>query len=128
MISDEKREYWEKELYKLWLELRKDGIIWTDPKIENIGILKKANKVYRNSTIKNSSIVEDTDYVADEAVGFTGKREKKILDAGEVVVIDLDHIYEVSQIVDWGLLRARAKFFEQCYRNELNLEREDEER
>ena len=33
----------EEDLYKIYKELRTDGIVWGDPKIDNLGVLKREN-------------------------------------------------------------------------------------
>lgn len=98
-ISDRVEMLAEKEksiekLYKLWKELRKEGIIWTDAKFENVGKLIKPNIPTLNGEKIN---------VAPNSVGFQNAKEDKDLTVGDWVVIDTDYIYtEDSFRINWA--------------------------
>ena len=55
----------EEDLYKIYKELRADGIIWGDPKIDNLGVLKRDNK----PTLKG----KDLDYLY-----YENDKDKKV--------------------------------------------------
>lgn len=99
----------DEELYQFYRKLRMDGIIWTDIKNDNIGILLKDNIVhYDNVSLDNS------------AKGIAGA-DFEPLKKGEYVIIDTDFIYdEDDENVKWG--NTMAINFETRYINELNSE------
>ena len=70
-------------LYKIYKELREDGINYTDIDFRNLGILRSENK----PTLDN----EDFE-VNPEAVGFD-KKIDEILNKGEIVILDTDYIF-----------------------------------
>jgi len=86
------------EVEQLYYNLRKEGLIWTDIKVENVGRLIKPNKaVYKMRTGElqpNSS-----------STGMLG--DVDTLSAGNVVLIDSDFIYKKvtrkTQIPDYSL-------------------------
>jgi len=72
------------KLYQIYKELREDGIIWTDARFANVGILKRPNIPTLNG--------EEID-VDPQAIGMLGKTKGKVLGAGEWVIIDTDFLY-----------------------------------
>lgn len=81
--------------YIIFKEMLKDGVIMGDPSPENFGILLKPNKPYHESTGDN----ENEFYIDNDAVGiYDSHSQKAILDAGEVVVRDIDCIYYFKHI------------------------------
>ena len=77
------------ELYKVYKELRDDGIYATDFKPSNLGITRKPNVIHFKG-------VKD---VAPEAVGFDrGIDSQKVLPAGEAVLFDLDYCYDEKNL------------------------------
>jgi hypothetical protein len=84
------------ELFKVYADLRKDGIVWKDIKKENVGRL----------LIRNSSNF-DIEYIGkngekgtyemnlpDDRLDIVGRKEgeNEILSAGELVIIDRDYL------------------------------------
>ena len=74
----------EEELYNVYKELRDDGIVWGDAKLDNVGRLLKPNKRYFNGTLAYDS----------KALGFTNDKIGSDLEAGDIVIIDLDFIFK----------------------------------
>lgn len=77
------------DVYKVYKELRDEGLIWTDCKRSNLGRLKKDNKIYFDgitSVSKNS-----TGYLDDN---------DEILKKGELVIIDNDYIFPETEFFD----------------------------
>lgn len=72
------------KLYQIYKELRDDGIIWTDVRFANVGILKRPNIPTLNG--------EEID-VDPQAIGMLEKTKGKVLGAGEWVIIDTDFLY-----------------------------------
>lgn len=107
------------ELYKLWKELRDEGVIWTDVTWENVGRLKKKNIPSLNG---------EEMYVEPEAAGFKNKYKGKPLEKGELVILDTDFIFEEnSPYLRWFNF-GYAKSFEDRYKKENALNKEEEER
>ncbi len=75
------------DLYRVYRDIRMKGMIWTDCKSSNIGVLKKPNIVHHPS-FKGEKRAHHS------SVGFSEGNEVDILPAGELVVIDLDYIFD----------------------------------
>ena len=75
----------QEDLYKVYKELRDDGIVWADPKIENLGRLIGTNEVNYHG-ITNPS---------ENATGINNEKQKikKILGPKEIVIIDTDFLF-----------------------------------
>lgn len=71
-----------KDLDMIIRELKSHGIYWLDPSVDNIGRLIKPNKVYYNH-----KLYSDNGYIETED-------SKIVLPAGEVVILDNDHMFE----------------------------------
>lgn len=95
-ISDKVRSFHssdENELYEIYKELRDSGIIWTDVRDDNVGILDKKNIPNLNGENWN---------VAPNSVGFVSNVETEPLDIGDLVIIDTDYIFcEAKGEVKW---------------------------
>ncbi len=78
-------EFPEEEMYELYKDLRDSGTIWTDVKPNNVGRLRKSNRVhYRHTT-----------GVSPDAVGFDRSlSEDEILPAGKLVIFDKQFLYD----------------------------------
>ena len=75
----------ENDVYSVFKELRDDGIIWLDPKPENLARLEKDNIIHFKETL----------YVENESLGFLPSNSKKeVLHAGDLVIIDLDFLFK----------------------------------
>ena len=107
---DTKVNLTDEQLYQFYKKLRMDGIIWTDVKNDNIGRLLKDNIVhYDNVSLDNNG------------KGIEGSI-KKVLKAGEYVIIDNDGIYaEDDKNIKWG--NMKSIMFDTRYINELNEEK-----
>ena len=96
------------DVYLVYQELRKQGIIWTDPKKANLGRLIKDNKIYFDSIDKIDKIgtgfLTDSDYT---------------LKAGELVIIDTDFIYDEDDLDYLNHTTSLWANFEQRYQEEL---------
>ena len=97
--ENDKEKITEQELVETYLKLRKSGYFWSDAHKRNLVRLKKDNKI-PDYVIKNNH----------KMFGFNvknGKKEEhKELKKGEVVVCDLDSIYEV---VNANNIKAKKK-------------------
>lgn len=111
-----------KVMYQIYKEIREAGLVWTDVRISNVGRLKKPNKVnFKTKTHEGEKEIEPD----EEATGLKGKT-KKILQAGEYVIIDTEHIYEENEFEKEGLKNV---LFEQYYENfEKRYQREKNNR
>ena len=94
------------DTYMLFKELFEDNILWTDPNYENVGRLIKKNIPYVPGV--TSLDENNTFYVDDYAVGFTGNRKKETLNKGELVIADEDCMYSMSDDLIQKLKRLLA--------------------
>ena len=105
-----------KLLYNLYKELRDDGIIWGDPKLENVGWLKRENIPMLHGEILN---------VDTKSLGFKQSLRCNPLNKGELVILDTDYIYEEnSPCIETN---NTAKKFEEIYQREKWIKEEVEE-
>lgn len=83
----------EEDVYTVYKELREDGIIWLDPRIANIGVLKEDN-----TTNINAEEIK----VKEESIHFTLKNEnKKTYKKGDLIILDVSAaVYEEDFILD----------------------------
>lgn len=135
--KDMSEEQIQEELYKIYKEMRKDGVVWTDLKKENIGRLIKPNRTnYYTETLegniddeKTLRIVTKELEVSDDAVGIFDRKPEKCLEPGEFVILDSDFIFKVEDIDFENEMKEvpPAKYirFEQRYRYELAQEKEE---
>lgn len=79
-------------IYKIYKELRADGIIWLDPKKENIGRLLKENTTHYYDRDGREIQPED------KSIGFYGKKGKRILQKGDLVILDTDFLVKKEDI------------------------------
>ena len=99
----------EEDLYKIYKELRADGIIWGDPKIDNLGVLKRENK----PTLNGKDF-----YVASNSVGFRSEIFHKPLQRGDFVITDLDYLYYENDKDKKVNKNSYVLLFERRYRSE----------
>lgn len=72
------------ELYQLYKHLRDLNLVWTDIKGANVGRLKRKNVIHWRENI------EPTDNILD----LNEKRGEKVLEEGDLVILDADFIYD----------------------------------
>lgn len=105
----------EEELYQLYYNIREEGAIWTDIQSKNVGRLIKDNKIH---------YISDSKLLQPELKnsGLIGQ-PKKILQPGELVVCDLDYIYDEKDINNIVIPRRSLntfKRFEKRYQSDKN--------
>lgn len=105
----------EQILYELWKALFEEGIMWSDPKVENMGQLLEDNV----TTLNGEEIKVDAKAVGFKDVeGFIPKGDP--LEKGMFVVIDTDFIYKAN---DPNIVMFRkAKEFQWRYNREKQEE------
>lgn len=103
----------EEDLYKIYKELRVDGIVWGDPKIDNLGVLKRENK----PTLNGKDF-----YVASNSVGFRSEIFPKPLQKGDFVITDLDYLYYENDKDKNVNKNSYVIEFERRYRSEAEQE------
>ena len=103
----------EEEMYKVYKEMRQDGIIWTDIKKENLGRLLKTNtsnyitktlkgdleeleETYKKEGTLKKHETEEELQIEDSAIGFKGRKKEEPLKKGELVVLDSDFIFGIK--------------------------------
>ena len=101
----------DEDVYQIYKELRREGLIWTDPKKANLGRLLKDNKVY----------FDGVDYVDIAGTGFLTDIDYS-LKAGELVIIDTDFIYEEDDLDYLNHTTNLWTYFEQRYQEEKFME------
>ncbi len=98
------------DLYRIYKELRDDGIVWGDPKIDNLAILKRKNIPMLNGKLF---------YVNPSSVGFNNDLNGvKPLDKGDIVIIDTDYLYRQEEKNKKGNINSYVLDFERRYQNE----------
>ena len=105
----------DEQLYIIYSEMRDRGIDWRDVKKENVGRLIKPNK--ENYKFSGRELELET---VDSAIGVSRDTEKKILQSGELVVIDIDYIYTEESTIPKrpGPRDSRHRDFEARYLKE----------
>ena len=106
--KDYKDEY-EDKLYQVYKELREDGIIWTDARLGNIGILKKENIPSLNG---------EKMWVAPNSTGFDKENSGEPLKEGEWVIIDTDYIFSKDDSEIIWTCNSFSKRFEARWQRE----------
>lgn len=82
-------------VYEVFKEMLNDGVIMADPSLDNLGRLLKENIPFHESTGYN----DDNFYIDNATVGlYDSNCPREILNAREVVVRDLDHVYYFKNI------------------------------
>lgn len=119
---DMKTEVSEEELYQVYADIRREGMIWTDAKYDNVGRLAKDNSVHFKNFVHNNTGDEEKTQVDIKPhgpnLGFGNEEQSKVLEAGELVVVDLDFIFAE----DDPNIRISTDFsrnFEKRYQREL---------
>lgn len=124
------------ELYKIYKEMRRDGIIWTDIKKSNVGRLIRPNKSnYYTDTLegdindeKTLRIIKKELEISDESVGIVGRVQEECLHTGELVIFDTDFIFKEEDINIEQELNSKKPprfiFYERRYLQELEREKQ----
>lgn len=99
----------DEEIYMIYKELREEGLIWTDAKKSNLGRLTKENTVHFKGVKE----------VHHGNVGFEEEKAVERLNAGELVILDLDYVYDArNPNIVWPR-NTLSKILEKRYKNEL---------
>lgn len=105
-------DFLEEEMYKIYKELRDAGIIWTDPRLANLGRLRKDNINILNG--------EELD-VEPKSVGFINGKNKRVLKKGDIVILDTDYIYmQDDPNIYWP--NSQYNIFEKSWQRERQAE------
>lgn len=114
-LSDEEVE---EELYKIYAEMRNRGHRWTDVRKDNVGRLLRPN-------LSTFRINGDEIRPENTAIGFTSDEqnteERNILQAGELVIIDTDFIFDADKKYS-SSIASRHKEFERRYIDERAIQ------
>lgn len=88
-------------MYQVYKGIREEGLLWTDIRFKNIGRLLKDNRVnYTTKVHDNDGNAIEKELAPDEkATGLKG-RPKKVLKAGEYVLLDTDFVFEENNLPD----------------------------
>lgn len=97
-----------KDVYEVYKDLRRDGIILADAKTTNIGRLLKDNKIY----------FDGINYVDKSGTGFLTDADYT-LKKGDLVVVDIDQVYDIDEI-DYVNTSLNYIPFEERYNKELD--------
>ncbi len=97
----------EEALYQVYRDIREEGMVWTDVGRRNVGMLKK----------DNSPHFEGIDHVDKAFLGFRDGADVEVLGPGELVVLDLDYIFDENDPAMKGQTPL-AKAFEERYQKE----------
>ena len=82
-------------MLEIFKEMYRDGVVWTDAKVGNVGILRKDNV----PNLNGQKMVVDS-----VASGITDQKKEKPLGKGDIVIIDTDFIYKVGDPnINWGI-------------------------
>ena len=115
-LLEKEKEFCKKDknrLYQIYKELREDGIIWTDARFANIGILNRDN-------IPNVNGEEM--YVSPDSVGFNNELKQSYLKKGDWVIIDTDYIFSKEDPnIKWSAA-GFSKEFEERWQREQQCE------
>jgi hypothetical protein len=111
-LCDTQTEVSKEELYQIYKDVRDQGMVWGDCHYVNVGRLKKDNIVHHPS-IKGVKKAHHTN------VGIEEANDVEVLPAGELVILDLDFIFDESdpKLAQAGLTSIE-KEFEERYRRE----------
>lgn len=124
---DMKTKVSEEELYEVYADIRKEGMIWTDAKYDNVGRLIKDNVVHFKNLVRNNPGDEEKTQVDVKPygpnLGFGDDENSEVLEAGKLVVIDLDFIFSEDS-PNIRISTDISRSFEERYQRELkeNLE------
>lgn len=98
------------DLYMVYKELRDSGIVWGDPKIDNLGILKRENI----PTMGGKPF-----HVNSTSIGFMNNLDGvKPLNKGDIVIVDTDFLYRQEQKNKRGNSNSFILEYEKRYQEE----------
>ena len=105
-------------IYKVYKELREQGVMWLDPTVDNLGILsvKTANKQNEMKKVSHE----------DYGIRYNPNYKNRELKPGELVIIDLDHMTldddeeKMNEIKDTlpETILSRLELFDKQYKEE----------
>lgn len=102
---------WWTKLYPIFCEMLDEGIIWGDPKSENVGVLLEDNVVTLNGNIIQ---------VSPESINYDVREDFNMPDplkAGELAIIDTDYVfYESERNFGQNFMTYLAKEFYKLYK------------
>lgn len=108
----------EEELYQLFKNLRNLGLKWTDIKEANVGRLKRKNVIHWQENLDPT----------EEILGLGAKRGTKILEEGDLVILDADFIYDENDPnINYTNNKHLYDEFEKRYQREKRELKEQEE-
>lgn len=86
-------------MYEVYKGIREEGMVWTDIRYSNVGRLLKDNRVNYTNTVHDTQgrMVEKELNPDSEATGIKGA-PRKILKAGEYVLLDTDFVFEENDL------------------------------
>jgi len=112
----------EEELYEVYCDLRKEGMVWGDAKRENVGRLLKDNVVHLGNFIHANPGDKEKVQVDIEPygpnLGFKDNERPKLLKAGKLVLVDVDFIYPEDS-PEISMPSELSEEFEKRYQREL---------
>lgn len=125
--KNEKNKIYE-VMYNVYKDLRDDGLLWTDIRFKNIGKLLKDNNVNYTTFVHGGKEVEVLPH--EKATGLIGSA-KKILKAGEYVLLDTDFVFDINNLPDNKkvkdmLLPIYYENYEKRYQREVRAQKEFE--
>lgn len=121
-VVDMDTEISDEEILEVYKELREAGIKWTDIKKENLGRLRKDNYPYEFGY--NVPLPPEMLGIEDSGV------ERKILKAGQVVIIDLDYLElaeneKGSSFTNTSVIPECVRKYELEYQKRIKSERQE---
>lgn len=99
------------DAYLVFKELFEKGILWADAAPRNLGRLLKPNKVYLPDAYSIKKGKKEEYYVDDQDVGFIveDKESKECLQEGELVITDIDEIYDIKALNLANVIKEKLK-------------------
>ena len=103
------KKYTMEDLFMLYKHLRDLGLVWTDIRWCNVGVLLKDNYLYWNEDL----------VIDNEVLGFSENRGNEVLKKGDLIVLDADYIFleEDDNIIYPEITKVLAKKFEEKYQS-----------
>lgn len=108
-------EITDEELYNLYKNLRKIGLVWTDMAWRNVGRLTKDNIIHWNTKLEPTN----------ESLELQEKRGDIVLKKGSLVILDADHIYDEK--TEEAQKELSSSKYEERYQKELTSSQYEEQ-